>query len=492
MKVELMHITKTFYGAKALDDVQLTINSGEINCLVGENGAGKSTIIKILAGYHTPDCGDIIIDGKKVTFHTPRDSQKCKISVIHQELMLVPEITVAENIFLGDYPRTKLGTVSRKQMNMRAAELLKSLGSTIDPTRITATLSTGEQQIVEIAKALSKDVELLILDEPTASLSVVDSDRLLEIVRELKAKGIAILYVSHKLEEVFSIADKITVFRDGKFIGCENAADMTKDQVVKMMVGYGVSNDKVRHRVNKLGNVALEVKHLTSRKRFKDISFKLHRGEVLGIAGLVGAGRSEILRAIYGLDKFDSGEIIVNGERKKFCHPFDAIRSGLSLVPEDRKLQGLVMEQSVKNNIVLGIMDRIHKLGFVRTKAVDKIANDFREKLSIKTKSIDVPVKSLSGGNQQKVVIARSLAMTPDILILDEPTRGVDVGARKEIHRLIDAAVNQNLAVLIVSSDILELLDLSDRVLVLKDGNIVGHFTSDEISKEEVISLATA
>jgi len=308
----------------------------------------------------------------------------------------------------------------------------------------------------------------------------------------LKAKGIAILYVSHKLEEVFSIADKITVFRDGKFIGCENAADMTKDQVVKMMVGYGVSNDKVRHRVNKLGNVALEVKHLTSRKRFKDISFKLHRGEVLGIAGLVGAGRSEILRAIYGLDKFDSGEIIVNGERKKFCHPFDAIRSGLSLVPEDRKLQGLVMEQSVKNNIVLGIMDRIHKLGFVRTKAVDKIANDFREKLSIKTKSIDVPVKSLSGGNQQKVVIARSLAMTPDILILDEPTRGVDVGARKEIHRLIDAAVNQNLAVLIVSSDILELLDLSDRVLVLKDGNIVGHFTSDEISKEEVISLATA
>lgn len=491
MKIELQHITKRFFGSKALDDVQLILNSNEINCLVGENGAGKSTIIKVLAGFHSPDSGDILIDDKKVVFHNPKDSQRNKIAVIHQELMLVPELTVAENIFLGNWFRTG-GLVDRKRMNKRAKEILDNLGAQIEPTSLISSLSTGEQQLVEIAKALSKEVEALILDEPTASLSEVDANRLLGIVKELRAQGIAILYVSHRLEEVFHIADKITVFRDGRYIGCENNKDVTKDRIVSMMVGHKVGSEEIRHRVEDIGEVALSVQNLFSKKKFQDISFELREGEVLGIAGLVGAGRSEILRAVYGVDRYDSGEIYIYGEKKKFRHPVHAMRSGISLVPEDRKLQGLVLEQSVKNNIVLGILDKINKFGFVNTKQVEKISNDFGKRLSVKMESIHIPVNSLSGGNQQKVVLARSLAMNPSILLLDEPTRGVDVGAREEIHKLIDAAVNEKLAVLIVSSDILELLDLSDRVIVLRDGEIVGQFVNGEITKEEVIRLATA
>lgn len=491
MKVELRHITKTFYGSKALDDVTLQLKGGEINCLVGENGAGKSTIIKVLAGFHMPDSGDILIDGKRVLFHSPKESQNYKISVIHQELMLIPELTVAENIFLGSWP-LKNGLVSKKEMKSRAKELLKRLGTQIDPDSKISELSTGEQQLVEIAKALSKDVELLILDEPTASLSEVDANKLLEIVKSLREQNIAILYVSHRLEEIFQIADRITIFRDGKYVDCFKCEEVDKDQVVAMMVGHTVGREAVRHKTENLGRIALSVKNLSSGRRFRNIDFDLREGEVLGLAGLVGAGRTEILRAIYGIDKFDKGEISVYGKQCIFAHPVQAIEAGISLVPEDRKTQGLVLGQSIKNNIALGILRQLSKFGWVKDKKVEEISKQYRESLSIKMSSIYVPVNSLSGGNQQKVVLARSLAMKPSILMLDEPTRGVDVGAREEIHRLIDAAVNNNMAVLLVSSDILELLDLSDRVVVLKDGKIVGRFEQSEVSKEEVIRLATA
>lgn len=490
MEVILKHITKSFSGTKALDDVELHLKGGEINCLVGENGAGKSTVIKVLAGAHMPDSGEIRIDGQVTVLRNPRESQMNKIAVIHQELLLVPEVSVAENIFLGDWPKGKTRFLDRKGMNERASGILARIGANINPRSIVSFLSTGEQQLVEIAKALSKDIKVLILDEPTASLSEVDANNLLRIVKELKNQGIAVLYVSHRLEEVFAIADKITVFRDGKYIGCVPGQDATKDEIVKMMVGREAGNIEVRHRVKQKGKKVLEVKHLTSRGMFKDISFDLYEGEVVGLAGLVGAGRTEIVRALYGADAYDSGEILVNGERRNFHHPADAIREGISLVPEDRKTQGLVLGQSVEHNIQLGILKKISSYGMVQRKQGRAVVEDYRNKLRIKTVSVETDVNSLSGGNQQKVVLARSLAMDPRILFLDEPTRGVDVGAREEIHKLIDEAVKNRLAVLLVSSDILELLALSDRIVVLREGQIAGKFNDHKVSKEEVIKLA--
>ena len=492
MNVELNQISKTFYGTKALDHVELSLKGGEIQCLVGENGAGKSTLIKVLAGAYMPDEGEIRIDGEKVILRSPRDAQRNKIAVIHQELMLVPEVSVAENIFLGDWPKNAAGLVNRREMNQRAEKILKKIGANIRPECVVAALSTGEQQLVEIAKALSKDIQVLILDEPTASLSEVDANNLIRIVQELKKEGIAILYVSHRLEEVFAIADRITVFRDGKYIGCVRNEETTKEEIVKMMVGRNAETAKKEKQRKKNGDVVLEVRNLTSRGKFKNISFQLRTGEVLGIAGLVGAGRTEILRAIYGMDPFDSGEIFAYGRKIHFHHPAQAISQGISMVPEDRKNQGLILEQSISYNTVLGILKRIGKKGFISDRTVQRIGEEYKEKLRIKAPSVRTKTSSLSGGNQQKVVLARSLAMTPKILILDEPTRGVDVGAREEIHRLIDQAVEENLAVLLVSSDILELLSLSDRMIVLREGEIAGRFEDRNVSKEEVIKLATA
>lgn len=492
MDVQLKQITKKFYGTKALDRVELSLKGGEIQCLVGENGAGKSTIIKILAGAYMPDEGEILIDGRKVILRSPRDAQQNKIAVIHQELLLVPEMSVAENIFLGNWPQNLTGFVDKKEMNRMAEDILKRIGTNIRPECRVSSLSTGEQQMVEIAKALSKDIQVLILDEPTASLSEVDANNLIRIVQELKKEGIAILYVSHRLEEVFAIADCITVFRDGKYIGCVKNGEVTKDEVVRMMVGRNAGADKIRERRKTAGTVALEVRNLTRFGKFKNISFQLRTGEVLGIAGLVGAGRTEILRAVFGIDDYDSGQVLVYGKESRFKHPAQAIAQGLSMVPEDRKTQGLILEQSIAYNTVLGILKKIGKKGFISDRKVQQIGEEYKEKLRIKAPTARASAASLSGGNQQKVVLARSLAMKPKILILDEPTRGVDVGAREEIHRLIDSAVEQNLAVLLVSSDILELLSLSDRMIVLKEGEIAGRFNDRNVSKEEVIKLATA
>lgn len=492
MNVELRQITKSFGGTKALDHVELSLKGGEIQCLVGENGAGKSTLIKVLAGAYMPDEGEIRIDGKRVILRSPRDAQHNKIAVIHQELLLVPEVSAAENIFLGDWPKNRAGMLDRKEMNKKAGMILKRIGASVRPERIVATLSTGEQQLVEIAKALSRDIKVLILDEPTASLSEVDANNLMRIVLELRKQGIAILYVSHRLEEVFAIADSITVFRDGKYIGCVRNAETTKEEIVKMMVGKNAGMSDVRTSGKENGAVALEVKNLTSRGKFRNVSFQLRTGEVLGIAGLVGAGRTEILRAIFGIDSYDSGEILIYGEKSHFRHPAQAIARGLSMVPEDRKTQGLILGQSIAYNTVLGILKKIGKKGLINDKKVQQIGEEYRKKLQIKALSVRTRVASLSGGNQQKVVLARSLAMKPRILILDEPTRGVDVGAREEIHRLIDEAVRENLAVLLVSSDILELLALSDRMIVLREGEIAGRFEGRNVSKEEVIKLATA
>lgn len=488
MKVRLSNITKSFYGAKALDDIQISLQGGEIHCLVGENGAGKSTLIKILAGHYTPDSGKIFINDVETRFNSPRDSQDNKIAVMHQELMLIPEMTVAENIVLGKWPTGRVLT-DRKEMVNLARETLKRLGSGIDPNVKVSELSTGKQQMVEIARALSQNIEVLIMDEPTAALSDVDAKRLLEIVKSLKEQNIAVLYVSHRLEEVFEIADKITVFRDGKYVGSKPRDQLTKEDIIKMMVGKNVEMGKRRESLPR-GKKVLELKNLTSSK-FEDISFELYEGEILGLAGLVGAGRSEILRAIYGVDKYDSGEIFLYGKKEKVTHPSQAKKRGIALVPEDRKTQGLILMHPVLENLTLTILEKINKFGFVIKRQQGSIAKDYKKKLMIKTASLSNPVMSLSGGNQQKVVLARSLVTEPKILLLDEPTRGVDIGAREEIHRIMDEAVKNKMAVLLVSSDLMELIAVSDRLVVLKEGKIKGKFSNNLASKEEVLHLAT-
>lgn len=488
MKVRLSNITKSFYGAKALDDIQITLQGGEIHCLVGENGAGKSTLIKILAGHYFPDSGQIFINDVEKRFNSPRDSQNNRIAVMHQELMLVSEMSVAENIVLGKWPTGRVLT-DKKEMVDVARKTLQRLGSNIDPNIKVSQLSTGQQQMVEIARALSQNIEVLIMDEPTAALSDVDAKKLLEIVKSLKKQNIAVLYVSHRLEEVFEIADKITVFRDGKYVGSKTREQVTPDGIIKMMVGKNVELGKRRKTLQR-GKKVLELKNLTGHK-FSDVSFELYEGEVLGLAGLVGAGRSEILRAIYGVDRYESGEVFLYGKREKITHPSQAKKKGIAMVPEDRKTQGLVLIHPVIENLTLAILERVNKFGFVNKKQQLGVAKEYRQKLMIKTASLSNPVMSLSGGNQQKVVLARSLATEPKILLLDEPTRGVDIGAREEIHRIIDQAVKNNMAVLLVSSDLMELIAVSDRLIVLKEGKIKGKFSNNLASKEEVLHLAT-
>lgn len=487
--LKVQNVSKSFRGVYALRDVSFTIRGGQINCLVGENGAGKSTIIKVLAGYHKPDEGQILINDEVVVFNNPRDSKKCGISVIHQELLLVPHLSVAENISLGQWPMNGRKTVDWKEMNERARKSLAMLGANIDPDAIVSSLSTGEQQLVEIARSLSMKTDVLILDEPTASLSETEVQRLLKIVKSLRDQGLAILYVSHRLEEVFELADMITVFRDGQMVQSDTKQQITPNNVVRLMVGRDVSLERTRQV--KRGEKVLDVKGLSRGNAVKNISFNLRRGEILGLAGLVGAGRTEILRLLFGVDKKDSGQIMIDGKKVEIDSCLDAIGHGIALVPEDRKNQGLVLSGSVKENVALSILNRVKRFGWISQKQEKQVVQDYKDKLRIKTPSLDTSVLSLSGGNQQKVVLARWLATNPKILLLDEPTRGVDVGARAEIQNLIETLVSQGLAIIIVSSDIMELLAMSDRVIVIKEGRAVAELDGDNVTKEEVLKYAT-
>lgn len=488
--LEVRGVTKSFFGIPAIRDMHFTLKAGEIHCLVGENGAGKSTVIKVLAGFHIQDAGEILIDGQTVRFSEPRDSQKQGIAVIHQELLLVPHLTVAENIVLGRWPTKSLRIVDSGDMLALAVKSLGLLNANIDPDRKVCELSTGEQQLVEIARALSHEIGVLILDEPTASLSETEAARLLDIVKGLRDQGLAILYVSHRLEEVFELADTITVIRDGNVVGTRSRDAVTSSDIVKMMVGREVEL-KERTTAAKSGNKVLEVKGLCRKGVIEDISFDLYEGEILGLAGLVGSGRTEVARAIFGLDGIDSGQIRINQKDIKITNPGVAMKYGINLVPEDRKTQGLVLVRSVKENITLAVLGRLSHFGWMNKAGVSELVNGYKDRLRIKTQSVEAPVLSLSGGNQQKVVLARGLATNPKILILDEPTRGVDVGAREEIQRLIEELVSEGLAILIISSDLLELLAMSDRVIVLRQGRQVAELSKDEATKEEVLQFAT-
>ena len=488
--LEMNHIRKEFPGVLALKDVSLQLRAGEVHALLGENGAGKSTLIKILGGIYSRDGGEIIIDGNVVNINSVQDAQKYGISVIHQELVLVSHMTVAENIFLGREPKKSGRFVDFKKMRDDAKLLLDSFELDIHPDEEIGELTIAQQQMVEVIKALSFNAKILVMDEPTSSLSEKDVDFLFENIRKLKKSNVGIIYISHRMSELKQIADKITVIRDGEYIGTKETHATTNDELIAMMVGRQLTKYYTRTFGNRLEKV-LEVKNLSAGKLLRDISFQLFSGEILGFAGLVGAGRSEVMKCIFGIDPFQSGEIELNGETVVIKNPEDAIQHGIALVPESRKLEALFPEQTVQYNITIKALGEfIHGI-HVNTMREHEITKEYVEKMEIKTPTYQQIVGNLSGGNQQKVVIGRWLATKPKILILDEPTRGVDVGAKAEIYSIMNELVKDGVAIIMISSELPEVINMSDRVIVMSNGRITGCLSREGLTQEKIMHHAT-
>jgi len=488
--LELRGVTKHFGGVTALEDVDFDLRQGEIHALLGENGAGKSTLIKILGGIHTPEAGTIHIDGQPVRIRSVADADHHGIRIIHQELSLAPNLSVAENIYLGREP-TRLGLLSRRKMHEQASALISSLG--LDEIRnthaVVSGLSVAHQQLVEIARALSSRARVLVLDEPTSSLSEAETEALFGTLRRLRSQGAGIIYISHRLEEIVRLADRITVLRDGRSIGTQSAKGINQRELVRWMVGREIV-DHFRRPRHMPAKTALEVRHL-SNSRVRDVSFSIRYGEILGIAGLVGAGRSELVRAIFGIDSVDRGEIRVDGKPLRITRPQHALDAGIVLVPEDRKLQGLVMSHSMAFNTALpwvadwirGCMPNGRKRGEIVRRAVTNFA--------IKLADPELPIDSLSGGNQQKVLVSRWMEHRPKVLILDEPTRGIDVGAREEMFRIVGSLVESGMAVLLISSDLAEVINMSHRIAVYRDGRILRIASAGDVTPENIMEQLT-
>jgi inositol transport system ATP-binding protein len=483
-------LTKTFSGVKALDQVQLNLRKGEVHALMGENGAGKSTFMKILIGLHTPDSGEIIFEDSELKGSNVNEILKKGISMIHQEILIVPELTVAQNIFLGRETNGGLFYwVDEKKLNQKAGILLEQMGVMISPTTPMKYLSVAQMQMVEIAKAISNDAKVIIMDEPTSALSDKEVATLFGIIRDLKKKGVAILYISHKMDEIFEISDTITVLRDGKYIATRPAGELTIHTLIRMMVGREIDS-LFPDSVTTKGPEILSVRKLSRAGKFSDITFAVHAGEVLGIAGLMGAGRTEIARAIFGLDPVDSGELFLKGKQLIIKTPQDAIRSGIGYVSEDRKKLGFIPGMSVKHNMTLSSLPNHARGLFIQDKSETETAAQMIADLRIKTAGPDQKVTFLSGGNQQKVVIGKVLLATPDLIILDEPTRGIDVGAKFEIYKLINRLVSEGIAVIMISSELPEILGLSDRILVLSKGKQTALLTKAEATQETIMQYA--
>ncbi|WP_271986289.1 sugar ABC transporter ATP-binding protein [Pseudoclavibacter terrae] len=484
-------VSKRFPGVKALDDMQLTLYPGEVLALVGENGAGKSTLMKLLSGIYTPDAGVIEVEGVQVDVAGPKHASELGIQIIHQEFQLVNELTVAENIYLGREPR-KAGLLSNRELNREAQDLFDRLGIRLDPTAPVASLSVASQQMVEIAKALSHDAKVLIMDEPTAALNDAEVAVLHDLIRGFVTDSTAVIYISHRMDELKQITQRVQVIRDGQFVQTAATADTTMREVVALMVGREVPSDARPTEFSQSAEVSLRVRGLSTRNLLRDISFDLRKGEILGIAGLVGAGRTELARAIVGADPITSGEIEVHGAPVRLRTPADAARKGVGYLSEDRKHLGLVLDQDVSSNIVLSALsDRFAQFGFLKVKAQRETSHEMVERLRIKTPGIGAFVKNLSGGNQQKVVIAKWIVKECDVLIFDEPTRGIDVGAKDEIYRLLASLAAQGKSLIVISSELPEVLRLSHRVLVMSEGRMTGSLEGDEVSQENIMHLAT-
>lgn len=489
--LEVDGVRKEFPGVVALDNVQLNVRPGTVHALMGENGAGKSTLMKIIAGVYIPDRGEVRFAGKKLNIQNPLDALNSGIAMIHQELNLMNTMTVSENIWIGREPKNFVGLIDHAQMQRMTQELFDNLNIRLEPQADVGTLTVAQKQMVEIAKAVSFNSDVLIMDEPTSAITETEVEHLFQIIRSLRAKGVGIVYITHKMSELFEIADELTVFRDGQYIATVDAKDVTRDEIIKMMVGREIT-DMFPKVDCEIGETILEVKDLTLPGAFKDVSFSLRRGEILGVAGLVGSGRSNVAEAIFGVIPASSGQIFVDGEQIDVQSPQVAMKHGMAFLTEDRKETGCFLNLDCIENIQVALLSsgKVDNRGFVNQREVNRLAEEYAEKLRVKTPNLAETVSNLSGGNQQKLLIARWLLTSPRILILDEPTRGIDVGAKSEIHRLITELAGQGVAVLMISSELPEVLGMSDRIMVMHEGRVSGFLDRSEADQVRVMELA--
>jgi len=487
--LSMKNVCKEFPGVKALQDVSLDIIRGEIHGLVGENGAGKSTFIKIIGGSYSLSSGEMYLNGEQLSFSAPLEAQKKGISVVHQELKLVDSLTVMENIYLGRWPKMKAGVIDWEKLKEDAKKLIESIGTTLDPEELVGNLTVAQMQIVEICKVLSTNAKFIIMDEPSAVLTPSEMDTLYSIIKKLKVDGITIMYISHRLEEIFDLCDRVTVLRDGKKIDTLAVSEVSKADLIKKMVGHELGMEHPKEVVP-IGEVVLSVNNLCRGNVLKGISFELHRGEILGFAGLVGAGRTEVARAIFGADKGVTGEVTLKGQNYNPSTVPNAIKRGIGLISEDRKREGLVLNLSVQKNLSLVNMKTVLKCGFISEQKEEELADKYIRELKIMTPSAEQEVTYLSGGNQQKVVIGKWLNTNSEILMLDEPTRGIDIGAKKEIYNIMTDLVKQGKAILMISSEMPELLGMCDRIIVMHEGKITGCLDRTEATQEKLLELA--
>ena len=484
--LKMKNIDKSYGGIHALKNVSIELKRGEVLCLCGENGAGKSTLMKILSGVESATSGEIYVDGKRVVISKPIDAFNLGISMVHQELIQIVDMTIAENIYVGRY-KMKGGLIDSKALKEDTEELLSRLGLHFDPNSMVRQYSIANRQLIEIAKALSHELSIIIFDEPTAALTIEETENLYRIIRKLKTDGIAVILISHRMEDIFAVGDRVAVLKDGENSGILDVATATTDDIVRLMIGRQMTQQFPK-KTNEIGDIVLEVCHIKN-DRVHDVSFKLRKGEILGIAGLVGAGRTELLRAVFGVDPCE-GELIYKGEKVKNRTPIEGLNRGFALVPEDRKDQGLILRQSILQNMILSILNKVSSLGIINQKKEIEICDEYIKKLHIRTPGRNLMASSLSGGNQQKVVLGKCLAAKPEVLLLDEPTRGVDVGAKAEIYKIINDLASEGLSIIVVSSEMTELLGISDRILVMHEGYLSGELSMDQANEESIMKLA--
>lgn len=490
MRIEMRGIDKSFGSNQVLKQAGFTLESGEVHALMGENGAGKSTLMKILTGVYTKDAGTVLVDGKEVNYKNPQEAEKAGIVFIYQELNVMFDLTVEENLFMGKEIHGKFGICDKKAMQKKAQEALNILGVNISPKTVMAELSVGQQQMVEICKALMADAKVIIMDEPTAALTQSETVALFKVIESLRKKGVSMVYISHRMEEIFELCDRITVLRDGSYIGVKNIPETNMNEIVKMMIGREIGERYPSWNV-KIGKEVLKVKELTRKGTFHDVNFSVRAGEVLGVSGLMGAGRTEIMQAIFGNLSYESGTIEIDGKEVKISNPRQAMEHGIGFITEDRKTEGLMLDKSIRENISLCNLRRISKSSVISREAEKNMVAEAIKDLHIKCFGSYHECNNLSGGNQQKVVLAKWILTNPKILILDEPTRGVDIGAKKEIYSIINKLAAQGVAIIMVSSELPEVLGMSDNIMVVREGEVRGIISYEEANQERVMTLAT-